>query len=272
MRGQVLRPSSRRGRSRPDISARAAAFCGPSPTTTFVPGRSSDRNASRFFSTATRPMVMKIGRGRSSAAGLSGLNSSVSTPRVQKPSLRKPRAPSSCRSECGCDHDHRGSGMKVPQHRVADAGRNHGADGDIFRKARRIGRRERELAAAAIGAHRPADRTFGRDVDGVGRRRLDPARDLAPVRQRDAQARIGRHADGRKSVGRQEADVGAERRGAAGQRGQRADHAIDLRMPSVGRNQYPHRREPEIRLILDYTTLGHGYFRRMTSSICKVLF
>jgi hypothetical protein len=44
-------------------------------------------------------MVMKIGRVRSSSAGWSGLNRSVSTPRVQKPSLRKPRALNSCRSE-----------------------------------------------------------------------------------------------------------------------------------------------------------------------------
>ena len=102
----------------------SSAFCGPSPTTTFVPGRSSDRNASRFFSTATRPMVMKIGRGRSSSAGSFGLNSSVSTPRVQKPSLRKPRAPSSCRSEAVATMVMDDSGMKVPQHRIADAGRN----------------------------------------------------------------------------------------------------------------------------------------------------
>ena len=52
-----------------------------------------------FFSTATRPMVMKIGRGKSSCAGASGLNRSVSTPRVQKPSFRKPRALSSACSE-----------------------------------------------------------------------------------------------------------------------------------------------------------------------------
>ena len=44
-------------------------------------------------------MVMKIGRGRSIVAGLSGENKSVSTPRVQKPSLRKPRSLSSCRNE-----------------------------------------------------------------------------------------------------------------------------------------------------------------------------
>ena len=132
----------------------------------------------------------------------------------------------------------------MPQHGVADAGRDHGANRDIFREARRIGGGECELAAAAIGAHRPADRSLGRNMNGVGRGRLDPARDLAPVRQRDAQARIGRHADGRESFRREKADVGVKRRGAARQRGQRPHDAIHLRMPSVGRDQYPHHGNP----------------------------
>src|SRR5262249_11473461 len=42
---------------------RSSASCGPSPTTTLEPGRSSARKASRFFSTATRPAVRKSGRG-----------------------------------------------------------------------------------------------------------------------------------------------------------------------------------------------------------------
>src|SRR3984893_17584176 len=50
--------------------------------TTFEPGRSSARNAARFFSTARRPTLTKIGRGRSIAAARSGLKRSVSTPRV----------------------------------------------------------------------------------------------------------------------------------------------------------------------------------------------
>ena len=70
-----------------------------SPITTLEPGRSSARNASRFFSTATRPTVMKIGLGKSSTAGSSGLNRSVSTPRVQVPSFLNPLALSSCLSE-----------------------------------------------------------------------------------------------------------------------------------------------------------------------------
>ena len=86
----------------------------------------------------------------------------------------------------GRDHGRERRGMKVPHYRIADTQRESGADRDIFGKARRIGRGKRELTAAAIGAHRPADRPFGRDVEGIRRGLLDPPRDLAPVRQRDA--------------------------------------------------------------------------------------
>ena len=90
-------------------------------------------------------------------------------------------------------HRHGGGRMKTPQHRIAHRRRNDGADRDIFRKARRIGRREGKPAAAAIGPCRPADRPLGRNMNRVGGGRLDPARDLAPVWQGNAQARIGRH-------------------------------------------------------------------------------
>ena len=46
----------------------SAIRAGPSPTTTLVPGRSSVRKASRFFSTATRPEYNIIGRGQRSVA------------------------------------------------------------------------------------------------------------------------------------------------------------------------------------------------------------
>ena len=42
----------------------SAARAGPSPTISLVPGRSRSRNASRFFSTATRPTQRNTGRGR----------------------------------------------------------------------------------------------------------------------------------------------------------------------------------------------------------------
>jgi hypothetical protein len=57
--------------------------------------RSSARNAARFFSTARRPTLTKIGRGRSIAAARSGVKRSVSTPRVHIAKCAKPRLPSS---------------------------------------------------------------------------------------------------------------------------------------------------------------------------------
>src|SRR5208282_4951293 len=63
------------------------------------PGRSSARNAARFFSTETRPTLTKIGRGRSIAAARSGRKRSVSTPRVHIARCAKPRLPSSSINE-----------------------------------------------------------------------------------------------------------------------------------------------------------------------------
>ena len=102
----------------------------------------------------------------------------------------------------GGDHGHGGRVMEVAQHRVTDARGNAGADRNIFGKSRRVGRRESEPAAAAIAAHRPADRAFRCDVNGLRRGGFDPPGDLAPVRQRHAQAGIGRHTERGKSVGR----------------------------------------------------------------------
>ena len=62
---------------RRDTALASCARAGPSPTTSLVPGRSSLRKASRFFSTATRPTVRKIGRGRSSARVLARGRNSV---------------------------------------------------------------------------------------------------------------------------------------------------------------------------------------------------
>jgi hypothetical protein len=69
------------------------------PITTLLPGRSSARNAARFFSTATRPTVAKIGRGSPRSIARSGRNRSVSTPRVHMPRFLKPRPASSAISD-----------------------------------------------------------------------------------------------------------------------------------------------------------------------------
>ena len=79
----------------------SSSSAGPSPTTTLEPGRSRRTNASMFFSTATRPTLRKMGRASPSSGSRSpsrrGRNCSVSTPRVQKDRLRKPRFSSSSR-------------------------------------------------------------------------------------------------------------------------------------------------------------------------------
>jgi UDP-2,3-diacylglucosamine pyrophosphatase LpxH len=62
---------------------------GPSPPTTLVPGNSSSRNASRFFSTAIRPTDRKIGRGKPGSTAR-GRNSWASTPRGRWQRFRSP--------------------------------------------------------------------------------------------------------------------------------------------------------------------------------------
>jgi hypothetical protein len=43
-------------------------------------------------------------------------------------------------------------------------------------------------------------------------------------------------------------------------------------MPRIGRYQYLHFPSLRFRERFSSPTLGHGYFRRMTSSFCKVVF
>lgn len=63
---------------------------GPSPMTSFRPGRSNVRNDSTFFSIETRPRYANSGTVETFASS-DGLNSSVSTPRPHRLRLRKPR-------------------------------------------------------------------------------------------------------------------------------------------------------------------------------------
>src|SRR3979490_498707 len=69
---------------------------------------------------------------------------------------------------------------------------------------------------------------------------LDAPRNLTSARQRQTQSWIRGNAKRWKPLGRQEVDCNAEFSGAAGNRGQGTDDAIDLRMPSVRCNQYAH--------------------------------
>ena len=138
-------------------------------------------------------------------------------------------------------HGHRGGGMKTPQHVVDPLLRDRRARRDIFGKARRVARRERPAVSDAVGPHRMADRAFGRDMNCVGARRLDALGDAFSARHGEPQARIGRHRESPKPVGRQEIDLDAEFGGGARQRAQRPHHAVDLRTPSVRRDQDFHR-------------------------------
>ena len=63
------------------------------------PREFNSRNASRFFSTATRPMVMKMGLGESSSIASSGVKGIVSNSARPAAKPLKPRPPSSCLSE-----------------------------------------------------------------------------------------------------------------------------------------------------------------------------
>jgi len=75
------------------------AFCGPSPTTTLEPGRSSERNASIFFSIATTAHGHedRSPADRSRPARRAGTDRC--RPARQKAELSKPRPASSCRNE-----------------------------------------------------------------------------------------------------------------------------------------------------------------------------
>ena len=99
-----------------------------------------------------------------------GANSSVSTPRVHMPEIAE-AAPAQLRHQRdGRDHRHGRRGMEVPQHRVAPGLRDREARRDVFRKPRRVARRERQAVAQAIGA-RGRRRSFLRSRYGSRRAR-----------------------------------------------------------------------------------------------------
>ncbi len=86
----------------------------------------------------------------------------------------------------------------------------------------------------------PAERTFGGDVHGVGLHRTEAPRDAAEARQRQPDLRIGRAGERVELVRRQHRHLDAERRQLDGEPLVRAHDAVDLRVPSVGRNEDAH--------------------------------
>ena len=137
-------------------------------------------------------------------------------------------------------HRDRGGAVEAAQRRVGPALGDREARADVLGKARRIARRERQSALDAVAPHEVPDRAFGCDVNGIRRGALDAARNLARIRQRQAQAAIGRHRYRGEALGRQELDGDALLAQALGERHQRADDAVDLRMPSIGRDEQAH--------------------------------
>ena len=119
-------------------------------------------------------------RGRPGAAALptasrgSGRNRSRSTPRVQGRTLVKPR-----RGEFLAQARRGGEGagaalVEAPEHRPGEARRDAGPGVQVVREFGVEGGGEGPAARAADGAHRPAERPLGGDVDGGRARRRRP--------------------------------------------------------------------------------------------------
>src|SRR5215207_1497937 len=70
-----------------------------------------------------------------------------------------------------------------------------GSDRHVIRKARVECRGEMPLALEAPASRRPADRSFGRDVDAIGRETVEHARYAAAAIQGEADLGIGRAGD-----------------------------------------------------------------------------
>jgi hypothetical protein len=85
-----------------------------------------------------------------------------------------------------------------------------------------------------------ADRPLGRDMHGVEAPALDDRGGGAREGERHADLGIARQGDGDEAVRRQELDLHAETGERLRGLLERADDAVDLRMPGVGRDQDAH--------------------------------
>ena len=153
----------------------SSARAGPSPTTHFVPGRSSARNASMFFSTATRPAYRKIGRrtsGDPCGAGAEELGVDAARPHRE---VARSRARPAAAAMSAVAHHQR----LAPAHGTSASSDSVTPTGSRVRawtysgKLRVVRGRERRARAQAVRARREPERSFGRDVHGVGREGLD---------------------------------------------------------------------------------------------------
>ncbi|ABA51161.1 hypothetical protein BURPS1710b_1413 [Burkholderia pseudomallei 1710b] len=133
--------------------------------------------------------------------------------------------------------------VEPPQEAIGRRERHAEARLHVFRKARVVRGRERQLARARVAARGEPERAFGRDVQRV---RLERVQALAqpPVRQdRQADFGIGRAGHRAEFERRDELDAVAERGELACRALERAHDAVDLRLPRIGDDHDFHRRQ-----------------------------
>ena len=164
------RPFWAPGTSRRDSARSSAARAGPSPTTTLVPGRSSERNASMFFSTATRPTLSQMGRGKGSARALDRAGRDRHPPRATRCAhCRSHGLPVRAASEGVATIIAVGRIVEPAQEATDETLRHEGQPRmHIFGKARVEGCGEGNFLLHANRARGKPHRAFGGDVNGVG--------------------------------------------------------------------------------------------------------
>ena len=147
---RASRRAFRRRNAHQESASESFFLASPSPTTTFEPGRSSDRKASRFFSIATRAQVRKIGLGNSKMLAARGRKRLQSTPCDQRIQRTKPRVPSSRPSVSVRHHHARASicGTDEAVHRQNLLG-SHSSRSEILGEARVVASRKGASGSAA---------------------------------------------------------------------------------------------------------------------------
>ena len=158
---------------------------GHRPRRACVPGRSSSRNAGRFFSTATRPTNRNTGRAQvGEAVRSSGWKSSVSTPRDQSAMLREAALLEQLADRRRGHQDRRRAPVEAPQPGVGDAERHAEARLHVLGKAGVVRRGEmRGCCARSRRARRRPAGLRSRCGSRPGRTIADA---LAPPRARAA--------------------------------------------------------------------------------------
>ncbi len=117
---------ARPGSSHPDIAPGLPSTRALPRRPTSSPEGPARRNASMFFSTATRPTYRKIGGLLLSRSARCGLKISRSTPRDQVTTFLKPYDSRSVLTTCGRGHHGRGRSMKPAQESIRP-GQRHAA-------------------------------------------------------------------------------------------------------------------------------------------------